>query len=56
VVTGQALDEFAKIFIDPASVDAIRALEALFKLDNAQDLEVEAAQPWRGSCPGAVRA
>jgi hypothetical protein len=48
VVTEEALAVFVRMFKDQVSADAVRALRILFKLDNAQDMEVEEALLARG--------
>jgi hypothetical protein len=48
VVTEQALDVFADMFKEEVSVDAIRALRVLFKLDSTQEAAVEEAMLARG--------
>uniref|UniRef100_A0ACD5YC19 Uncharacterized protein n=1 Tax=Avena sativa TaxID=4498 RepID=A0ACD5YC19_AVESA len=41
IVTDQALEEFVRMFKDQASVEAVHALRAMFKLDDASCSEVE---------------
>jgi ABC-type multidrug transport system ATPase subunit len=48
LVTQQVLDEFSEKFKNAASSDTIAALRLLFKLDEPQDLAVEAVLLSRG--------
>uniref|UniRef100_A0ACD5XCW8 Uncharacterized protein n=1 Tax=Avena sativa TaxID=4498 RepID=A0ACD5XCW8_AVESA len=48
IVTDQALEEFVHMFKDQASAEAMRALRAMFKLDDASCSEVEPAMMARG--------